>query len=171
LDSPTAIALLSERTCDFDGDRRCNNADIDLLTSVGDLTTGLPVPPADARFDLNADGQIDTLDLDEWLAAGAAENGFGLPYPQGDANLDGIVNAADLNALALNWQQNVPLWSGGDFDANGFVEAADLNKLALNWQARIPLASANVVSVPEPSTTTFAVLSIILFKVWWRRAR
>ncbi len=171
LDSPTAIAILSELTCDFDGDRLCNTADIDLLASAGDLTTGLPVPPADARLDLNRDGQVDTSDLDEWLAAAAADNGFGSPYLKGDADLDGAVDAADLNALALNWRQNVPLWSGGDFVANGVVDTADLNELALNWRKSIPPASAHAVSVPEPSTISLALLTVVFYSGWRRRCR
>lgn len=168
LNFPTAIAILPEPTCDFDRDTLCNIIDLDLLTRAGDLASGLPVPPADAQLDLNTDGQVDTGDLDEWLAAAAAENGFALPYLKGDANLDGIVGAADLNALALNWQQNVSLWSGGDFTADGVVDSVDLNELGLNWQQSIPLASSANATVPEPSASLL-LLPVGLIFVWRRK--
>ena len=66
----------------------------------------------------------------------------------GDADLNGTVNSADLNSLGINWQQDIPLWSGGDFTADGSVTSADLNELGINWQESIPLAAQ---SVPEPS--------------------
>ena len=52
----------------------------------------------------------------------------------GDANNDGRVDAADLNILALTWQQSVTPSSGADFNHDGFIDAGDLNVLALNWQ-------------------------------------
>lgn len=70
-----------------------------------------------------------------------------LCLPQGgDANLDGQVTAADLNALAINWQSEGK-WESGDFDASGFVDAVDLNLLAMNWQNQ-PAAAP----VPEPTS-------------------
>lgn len=53
----------------------------------------------------------------------------------GDANVDGVVNAIDLNQVGLNWQRSAcGGWSDGDFDGNGLVDAADLNAIGLNWQ-------------------------------------
>ena len=70
--------------------------------------------------------------------------------------------------MALNWQQEVALWSAGDFTADGLVNVDDLNLLALNWQQSIPDAGINAI-VPEPSTIALA-LSWILFVVARRRA-
>ena len=84
-------------------------------------------------------------------------------YLEGDANLDGTVNAADLNAVALSWQQTVATWSGGNFTADGIVDSNDLNAMALNWQAS---AAPNAASpVPEPAGITLAILVLtsILF--------
>jgi hypothetical protein len=135
---------------DFNGDGVWDTADIDLLFATGDLAAGLPVPPADTVFDLNADGVLNTLDVNQWLSTAAAENGAEAPYLKGDANLDGIVDATDLNALALNWQGSENVWSGGDFTGDGVTNAADLNLLGVNW--RQPMPSAAVAqSVPEPS--------------------
>jgi hypothetical protein len=48
---------------------------------------------------------------------------------EGDTNLDGIVDMADLSALATHWQ-SASDWLGGDFDYNGTVEVNDLGLLA-----------------------------------------
>ena len=69
----------------------------------------------------------------------------------GDADLDFKVDAADLNTLALNWQQNVAGWSSGDFNNDGFIDAADLNLLAINWQA----GASGVGGVDGPALVSF----------------
>lgn len=82
---------------------------------------------------------------------------------EGDTNLDGVVDIADLGALATSWQSS-GAWHNGDFDYSGFVDITDLGKLASNWQAGISpgaatldlsLAMANVgmggIAVPEPA--------------------
>ena len=51
----------------------------------------------------------------------------------GDANLDGSVNAADMNVIGLNWQDFVDSWGQGDLNGDGFVDAVDLNLLGMNW--------------------------------------
>ena len=73
----------------------------------------------------------------------------------GDANFDGLFDAADLNILALNWQKPGD-WQQGDFSRDGFVDATDLNSLALNWQRQPAMASL----VPEPSTGALAIFAL-----------
>ena len=98
----------------------------DLMNGVG-LTHG-------TRY------EISTLDLaamhDVGLTIDANPDEGSIP---GDANGDGVVDAADLNTLALDWQQEVPMGTSGDFNGDGTVNAADLNALALNWQQRVPV--------------------------------
>ncbi|MGA2443573.1 MAG: autotransporter-associated beta strand repeat-containing protein, partial [Tepidisphaeraceae bacterium] len=48
----------------------------------------------------------------------------------GDANLDGLVNAADFTILAANFNQPVTGWDQGDFNYDGLVNAADFTDLA-----------------------------------------
>ena len=112
-------------------------------------------------FDLSGDGVVNSADLTKWLTSAVDVNRFADPYLMGDANLDGTVNALDLNALALNWQQDVARWSAGDFNADGMVNAADLNALALNWRRSIPVAASDV-AVPEPLGFLLAALCLIL---------
>lgn len=115
--------------------------------------------------DLTRDGAVDDTDLTQWLSVAATHNGFGEAYLLGDSNLDGTVNATDLNNLALNWQQNVALWSGGDFTADGVVDSADLTALALTWQQSVPMATS-AAPVPEPSALLLTIIGLALV---WRR--
>ncbi len=117
---------------DFDGDRILTVADIDLLTSA----VNMPAPSP--TFDLNQDGKVDATDRMMWVKD-LKNTWFG------DANLDRQVNAADLNALALNWRRtDADSWNQGEFTGDGIVNAADLNALALNWRS-------GVDAVPEPA--------------------
>ena len=81
----------------------------------------------------------------------------------GDANLDGIVNAADFTILAANFNQPVTGWDQGDFNYDGLVNAADFTDLAANFNqsdsgansagdvaALDAFAAANGMSVPTP---------------------
>jgi hypothetical protein len=75
----------------------------------------------------------------------------------GDANLDGRVDASDLNQVGLFWQQSGSHigWGQGNFNCDNRVDALDLNELGIHWQfgaavaarpPRAPLAAA--VSTP-----------------------
>ena len=74
----------------------------------------------------------------------------------GDTNIDGVVDAGDLNALALNCQQGVGGWVDADFSGDGIVDSIDLNLLALNWQEGVEdpalrgFVETLAVAVPEP---------------------
>ena len=146
--------------------------DIDLISGfrpvVGDAFTVLSSDTIIGEFD-DYSGDVFAIDTDLALVptidqpAGVVE--LFTTYP-GDANLDFRVDAADLNALALNWQQGDRDWFDADFNDDGFVNANDLNFMALNWQAGVlasevtPLMSfdeawsvalANAVVIPQPS--------------------
>ncbi len=112
---------------DFNHDNQLSCSDVDALVSA--VIDGLNPP----EFDLTTDDIVDQADLDVWLAlAGLANLPSGAAYMKGDANLDGKVDASDLNVIASNWQ-DAAVWCGGDFNADGVTNAKDLNQLALNW--------------------------------------
>ena len=67
----------------------------------------------------------------------------------GDANLDGIVDDADLSLLLAHWKQDVTGdpdggWGKGEFDGSAPVGDNDLSLLLSNWTAG--------AGVPEPVT-------------------
>ena len=137
---------------DFD-----NNGTLDVL-DINALVGEIIAKTNDGTFDLTSDGIVNGDDLGAWRQIGGDANGFDAAYLEGDSDLDGNVNATDLNAMALSWQQSPNTWSGGDFDASGQVNAGDLNLVGLSWQQAI---GAPIAIVPEPSTTALGMFVAI----------
>ena len=146
---------VKQSPADFDGDFDVDVDDIDAL--VNEIVAGND----SGLFDLTGDSILDGQDLEQWRATAAEENGFAAPYLLGDANLDGSVNAHDLNSLGKNWLGNPNAWQWGDFTADGTVDASDLNQLAQNWQQSIPTA-ASPESVPEPAAMALFYVGAVL---------
>jgi autotransporter-associated beta strand protein len=94
----------------------------------------------------------------------------------GDADLDGSVTTADVNALLtsglLNSGMSGASWSQGDFDYDGFVTTADLNAMLttgrLNAGIASPDANYPMAGVPEPSSAWPALLGLTGGGVAWR---
>jgi hypothetical protein len=145
---------LPDPVADFDVDGDVDGDDVDAL--VGEILSGA----YDFFFDLTGDEAIDNADLSQWLNDAATANGFNAPYMRGDANLDGTINAADLNALGQNWRGQSNTWQSGDFNADGIVDSRDLNEIGQNWRSTIPSA-ASLESVPEPAASTLLFLGIL----------
>ena len=127
--------------CDFSGDGLCDGADINMM--MNEAATG------GNETDLTTDGIVNNADRDMWLSLAGSENGFGGSLLVGDSNLDGEVNAADLNNLAKTWQsRSVFDWTRGNYSVDGSlgVNSGDLNALAVNWQRSSLLAAT---AVPE----------------------
>ncbi len=144
---------------DFDGDGMISVSDVDAL--VAEIANSR----MDLGFDLNGDGSVNGDDLSVWLDQAARQQGYASAFLPGDANLDGTVNAVDLNALGLHYLENAALWSSGDFTADGHVTSADLNLIGLHWRESISLAAA----VPEPtSTLRFTILLLCCVMAWKR---
>jgi hypothetical protein len=131
---------------DFDYDGELTAHDIDLLTQVVNVGTH--------PFTFNLDDELTRFvnkeDQRIWVEDLAGTN-------FGDANLDGMVSAADLNAVGVNWL-GAAGWSEGDFTGDGIVNAADLNVLGLNWQKGVSAAAS---AVPEPAAATLAAMLMV----------
>ena len=141
---------------DFNADGDFDVMDVDLL--VGEMVAGTN----EQLFDLSGDGNVDESDLSQWLSDAALANGFAEAYLPGDSNLDGTIDAVDLNNLAIHWQQDVASWLAGDFAVDGNVDSIDLNELAINWLRTIPVAASDSVMAPEPSSWLLAALGLAI---------
>ena len=110
-----------------------------LTLTMFDSVTDLDGKALDGEWDnpiAITDPASDTFPSGDGLAGG--DFVFRFNVLPGDATGDGGVDAADLNALALNWQNQVtgnP--ADADFNGDGRVDAADLNTLALGWQLQV----------------------------------
>jgi hypothetical protein len=137
--------------CDFDNNAVCDVADLDaLLDNLGS---------DDPLYDLEPDGIITLGDRNVWLSTAGQEN-IGADYVTGDTDLNGQVNAGDLNDLGLAWQSTAnPGWGNGDFDGNDVVNAGDLNETGINWLHGTAAAAAT--AVPEPATSALLLISLL----------
>ena len=128
-DAQFEVVAVQPTAGDFDADGDFDCDDIDTLVQQI-LENG-----NDDLHDLNNDGDVNTNDIDAWLAiAGAANLPSGSSFLRGDANLDGAVNPADVSVISLNWLLTATSWCAGDFNADGVVNTVDLNEVGLNWR-------------------------------------
>ena len=127
---------------DLDQDGSIGGGDIDVIHEA--IRSGA----FDPNLDLDGSGAIDTEDVAFWLD-GAGNETIGTPYVYGDANLDGKVDALDLNSVGINWLTDTTNWRRGDFTGDGRVDSLDLNRLGINWQSGVaPLAAARSPRAP-----------------------
>ncbi len=130
---------------DMDGEYTCD--DIDLL--YGEISAGTHDP----AFDLTSDALVNGDDVGSWLAEAGSDKGYSEPIRPGDADLNGVVNATDLNVLGLNWQAtDATSWCQADFNHDANVNSADLNDIGINWLSDITVAANATASVPEPNS-------------------
>ena len=136
---------------DFNGDDILDATDIDLLLDAVNRGS------QNAAYVLS--GNSDTPDATEVVYY----VGEILDSLMGDANLDGRVDAGDLNQLGINWlSADCQTWSTGDFNADGIVNAADLNVVGVHWLGtgeavqngrrripRAPLRQATATLLPD----------------------
>jgi hypothetical protein len=83
----------------------------------------------------------------------------------GDATLDGLVDFADLLALAGNYNSDSANWFEGDFNGDGRVDFTDLLTLSAGYQAGPTSTFAADWSnaqalVPEPGTLGLSILTL-----------
>ncbi len=147
--SPGSVSFLGGVRGDFDGDHEVDARDVDILFDAIHAGTNV------TYYDLDNSGAVNERDIDALLSS------LGSQY--GDANLDGKVNAMDLNRFALNWQATqCGAWEGGDFNGDRRISVADLNLIGLHWgqpavaaaqrpQPRVPRAALANAYAPVPS--------------------
>ena len=120
---------------DVDFDLDLDVDDLEALAAVrgGDFETADP-----AIFDLNGDRAVDDGDL-TMLVEQQMATFFG------DANLDGVVDLTDFNALKLGFGGEDVGWGGGDFNLDGVADLVDFNTLKENF------GETTTTPAPEPA--------------------
>ena len=144
MDPTAAAASWNERTAwrsvipdysfdvvgDFNGDATIDDRDIDALCSETHVAAPRP------EYDLDQDGAVSIADLRVLVEQILGRS-------MGDANLDGRVEAADLNRVGLHWLQagdNLG-WDMGDLNCDNVIDTADLNVVGLNWLSGVAAAA------------------------------
>ena len=142
-------AVLPAIPGDFSGSNTLDLEDINLIDEElrGESTNRV--------FDLNEDALVTGEDRRKLI-----QDLLGTSF--GDSNLDGTVDAGDLNNLALHWQSpTTTSWVLGDFTGDGNTNAADLNLLALNWRSG-QQAVISAASVPEPASALLLAAGLLM---------
>jgi hypothetical protein len=112
----------------------------------------------------------------------------------GDANMDGVVDVGDINAMSAGWGKTVSPggygWTKGDLNGDGFIDFGDLALIDASWGqvsywADVPLAMdgpflspmalalySTMTPNPEPSTVVLLAVGLAaLVGFGWRKRR
>ncbi len=120
--SPGFVAFTQGVAGDFTGDGLVGATDIDTLYDAVHANRAV------SYLDLDDSGTVDAVDVTVLVQDI-------LGTFMADANLDGRVDAVDLNQIGLHWRTAGGAgWATGDFNGDGRVTAGDLNILGLNWR-------------------------------------
>jgi len=114
---------------DFNGNGELDAHDIDLLRVIPEL----------------GDGWIDVA---QWLRLAKTL--------EGDANLDGTVDAFDFAALAAGFNESGS-WAYGNFNLDSVVDAFDFALLADNFNQSYASLSSDPATTPEPASAALLV--------------
>ncbi|MCA9266272.1 MAG: hypothetical protein KDA60_20570 [Planctomycetales bacterium] len=86
-------------------------------------------------------------------------------FRPGDANLDGLVDGADLEIWSMHQFSTSGRWRQGDFNADGFVDGRDFHIWLANRYAGEPPAP----TVPEPSCPGWLLTLLAGWQLYVRR--
>lgn len=134
---------------DIDFDNVLTIRDIDSLCSA------LSGNSVDLDFDVNGDGSVNEIDLDEFLRHADTV--------VGDVDLNGSVEFSDFLVLSSRFGTPSSGWTRGDFDCNGRTEFADFLALSQNFGVTSSTTASH--TVPEPTGSGTAVL--VFWLVFW----
>ena len=137
---------------DFNADGDINGFDVNLLAA--EIATGTDDP----LLDVNLDGAVDTVDLDQWFLNYSIQSGVPLTVALVDVNFDTVNTLADFQIIQANLSIATTDFTDGNLLPDGLVNYADRD-LYINRGG----------VVPEPSAVVFAGLGFLALFTWRRR--
>lgn len=102
------------------------------------------------------------LGLNNFAGLPIAGNAVVIRYTlAGDANLDGMVNAIDFNAVATKFGSAASNWTTGDFNYDGTINSLDFDLLAVNFNFSQPIPAVLSASlIPEPAAISGVIIAL-----------
>jgi len=158
-----ALGVLNERP-DYDGDGDVDADDVDILCDA------VAAASDDLQYDMDNDGDVDEDDMVTMIETAVEVDIDGDDVPdlygsfQGDFNLDGTVDIADLAVLRTNSGQAGMGYADGNANCDDLVDLADLTILR-------GTAGSSVSPVPEPASTGLLLLGGGALLRWRRGQR
>jgi hypothetical protein len=131
---------------------------------------GIMAAADNLKFDLNGNAQVTWRDV-------KIMQGF-YPFADGDADMDRIIDLADVDAVRSNFGGSDKTWLSGDFTGDGMVDIVDVVILA--GQLHVPIAggvptaedwAALAAAVPEPALLPWALVAALGLFARGRRSR
>lgn len=170
IDGADLLQELDFAPCDFDGDGRCDIADLDSLYEARNTSN--------STFELdNTDGLnlVNQADIAAWLReASDVDNPAKLDptdvYVAGDLNLDGNVDSDDLGAMLNLFGESGFGWASGNLNTDDIIDSDDLGQL-LNQFGHQSVAASSANVVPEPSAGLILGMMLVILSACARSRR
>ena len=153
--------ITAYRPGDFNRDGLLNQQDVALFDTPsviqprGTITTNSSL----FKFDMNADAVAGTATstpnaIIDYADVKVFQQFYG--FLNGDANMDGTVNALDFNAVASNFGSSGMVWPEGDFNGDNVVNTLDFAYIAQNFgmtsaPPSVPSLSLAALALPSPN--------------------
>ena len=124
---------------DFNADGEINRFDVNLLTA--EIASGTDDP----FLDVNLDGTVNTVDLDQWFLNYSFESGVPLTVALVDVNFDLVNTLADFQIIQANLSIATTDFTDGNLLPDGLVNYADRD-LYISRGGLVPEPSAMVLT-------------------------
>ena len=151
----TAVTITVLPPGDFNGDRRIDAIDIDMLMGIirDDDAAGVAAAPLASEmsmYDLTGDRVVNRSDAD-YLIETVLETAYG------DLDLDGFVGLRDVELVQSGLQRSSSGWASGDTTGDGVVDRNDVARVTRNLgfgREQSQLQASPSAAVPQIATDT-----------------
>jgi uncharacterized protein YjbI with pentapeptide repeats len=149
------LTLVISPPGDLDADDRLSAADVDMVARPGLLAPyWLPF----GAFDLNGDGSINHADHRVWVKD-LAHTWYGDANLDGEFNSTDLIDALAAGTYEADMAAG---WASGDFDGNGHFDSSDLIEALADGGYEQGLRPPAAAAVPEPQACALLTMGLVV---------